>query len=237
MAVSAKPVRRAEARVVVYGEDRWSLLAELRHKALRIMEALEARGMGCVVHGSVARGDVRPTSDVDVFVPDPPSSPVVEAALELAGFRPVRRLLVQATPAYVPKAYIELDERTCVSFPLARMRPVEREFYAFGGMLDLEGLRAGLRVPGVDKRLMLIQPTPEGHVESSILGREAEVARLLGISVQTVMDRVRALLRRDEVGRTGVFVKRELAPDESFEAVLADLAARNPAVRRRLRAP
>ena len=49
--------------------------------------------------------------------------------------------------------------------------------------------------------------------------------------------RPRGSSRRDEVGRTGVFVKRELAPDESFEAVLADLAARNPAVRRRLRAP
>ena len=235
MAVSAKPVRKAEARVVVYDEDRWSLLAELRRKAARIMEALEARGMKCVVHGSIARGDVRPTSDIDVFLPDPPASPVVEAALELAGFRPVRRLLVQATPAYVPKAYIELDERTCVSFPLARMRPVEREFYAFGGLLDLEGLRRGLRVPGVDKRLMLIQPTPEGHVESSIIGREEEAASLLGISVETVLNRVRALLRRDDVGRTGVFIKRELAPDESFGEALKALADENPAVRRRLK--
>jgi len=60
------------------------------------------------------------------------------------------------------------------------------------------------------------------------------VAGLLGISTEAVLDRVRALLRRDEVGRTGVFLKRELGPDESFEAVLADIAAENPAVRRRL---
>jgi len=232
-----KPVRRPEACEVIYDEGRWRLLAALRARAAEVMETLEARGISCIVHGSVARGDVKPTSDVDVFVPNPPASAVIEAALELAGFKPMRRLLVQATPAYVPKAYIEIDERTCVSFPLAKMRPVEWEFYAFGGKLDLRGLKAGLRVPGVDKRLMLIEPTERGHVESSIIGREGEVAKLLGISVQAVMDRVRALLRRDEEGHTGVFLKRELAPGESFEAVLADLAARNPVIRRRLRGP
>ena len=227
-------MRRPEVREVIYDGDRWELLRSLRARAVRIMEALEVRGIRSIVHGSLARGDVRPTSDVDIFIPDPPASAIVELALELSGLRPVRRLLVQATPAYVPKAYIELDEQTSVSFPLAKMRPIEREFYAFGGEIGLEGLRAGERVPGVDKRLMLIEPTERGHVESSILGREGEVARLLGISLEAVMDRVRALLRRDEVGRTGVFLKRELGPDESFEAVLADIAAKNPAVRRRL---
>jgi len=227
-------MRRPEVREVIYDEDRWELLRSLRARAVRIMEALEVRGIRSIAHGSLARGDVRPTSDVDIFIPDPPASAIVELALELSGLRPVRRLLVQATPAYVPKAYIELDEQTSISFPLAKMRPIEREFYAFGGEIGLEGLRAGERVPGVDKRLMLIEPTERGHVESSILGREGEVARLLGISLEAVMDRVRALLRRDEVGRTGVFLKRELGPDESFEAVLADIAAKNPAVRRRL---
>ena len=230
-----KPVRRPEAREVVYDEGRWALLRSLRARALEVMEVLEARGIRCVVHGSLARGDVRPASDIDIFVPHPPPSAIIESALELSGLKPLRRVLVQATPHYVPKGYIELDERASVSFPLARMRPIEREFYRFGGELDVEGLRKGLRVPGVDKRLMLIEPTEFGHVESSILGREGEVASLLGISVETVRDRVRALLRRDEVGRTGVFLKRELAPGESFETVLADLASENPAVRRRLR--
>ena len=235
--MASKPVRRPEVREVIYDEGRWRLLRELRARAMEIMEALAARGIYSVVHGSIARGDVKPTSDVDVFIPEPPPSAIIEAALELAGLKSRRRLLVQATPAYVPKAYIELDEQTTVSFPLAKMRQVEWEFYSFGGKLDLDGLRAGLRVPGVDKRLMLIEPTERGHVESSILGREAEVARLLGISIETVMNRVRALLRRDDVGRTGVFLKRELGPDEGFEAVLAELAAENPAIRRRLRRP
>jgi len=82
---------------------------------------------------------------------------------------------------------------------------------------------------------MLIEPTVEGHVESAVVGREEGVANLLGVSVNTVLDRVRALLRRDEVGRTGVFIERELAPDETFEQVLKKLADKNPAVRRRVK--
>jgi predicted nucleotidyltransferase len=58
---------------------------------------------------------------------------------------------------------------------------------------------------------------------------------MLHISVDTVRDRVHALLRRDEVGRTGVFIERELLPDETFEMVLKQLADQNPAVRRRLK--
>jgi len=57
----------------------------------------------------------------------------------------------------------------------------------------------------------------------------------LGVSVNTVLDRVRALLRRDEVGRTGVFIERELASDETFEQALKKLADKNPAVRRRVK--
>jgi len=50
-----------------------------------------------------------------------------------------------------------------------------------------------------------------------------------------VLDRVHALLRRDKVGRTGVYIERELTPEETFEMVLKQLADKNPAVRRRLR--
>ena len=67
------------------------------------------------------------------------------------------------------------------------------------------------------------------------MGREDAVAKLLDVSVETVLDRVHALLRRDKVGRTGVFIKRELAPTETFEMVLEGLADENPAVRRRRR--
>jgi len=233
--MAKKPVKRAERIEVVYGEKRWKLLNELRDEAVGIMRLLEKAHLFSIVHGSIARGEVSPNSDIDVFIPDPPSSFIIETALENAGLAINKRLVVQATPSYAVKGYIELEPRRAVSFPLMKLRPTEREFYRFGGEATLQTLQSNIRVAGVDKRLMLIEPTPEGHVESTIVGREETVAHLLHISVVTVLDRVHALLRRDEVGRTGVFIERELAPDETFEMVLKQLADQNPAVRRRLR--
>jgi predicted nucleotidyltransferase len=230
-----KPLRRAERIEVVYDTERWRLLKVLRAKALGIMEALTHAHLEPIVHGSIARGDVSARSDVDVFLPELSSSFVVENALENAGFSVVRRVLVQATPVYAVKGYVELGERLCMSFPLVKMRRVEWDFYKYGGELNLQMLRDNLRVAGVDKRLMLIEPTPKGHIESSIVEREEEVAQFLGVSLETVYDRVHALLRRDEVGRTGVFVERELSEDETFEMILQKLADENPAVRRRLK--
>lgn len=205
-------------------------------KTLEIMEALEQSNLHPIVHGSIARGDVSPKSDIDVFIAEPPSSFVIETALEHAGLPINRRFLVQATPSYAVKGYIELeDPQRVVSFPLLKLRPTEREFYRFSGEATLQTLRDGVRVAGVDKRLMLIEPTPKGHVESTIVGREEAVAQLLHISVDTVLDRVHALLRRNEVGRTGVFIEREISSDETFEMVLKQLADQNPAVRRRLK--
>ena len=84
---------------------------------------------------------------------------------------------------------------------------------------------------------MLIEPTSFGHVESPVLGREAEAAKLLGVSLGLVHERVRVLTRRVEVGRTGVFVQRELSPEESFEEVFEELVRENPAMKVRLRLP
>jgi predicted nucleotidyltransferase len=231
-----KPERRLEWLHVIYDSERWNLLEELRWKSGRIMEALEVFHLESVVLGSIARGDVNKKSDVDVFIYGQPSSFIVEMALEKAGMPINRRLIVQATPTYAMKAYIETDEGVSVSFPLMKMRTVEKEFYRFGGEATLENLRKGLRVCGVDKRLMLIEPTKKGHMESAIFGREQQTAKLLGISVRTVLDRVHALLRRDEVGRTGVFIEKELVDGENFEMALKRLADQNPAVRRRLKA-
>lgn len=232
--MAKKPVKRFEYREVVYTVGRRDLLKSLRKKALRIMEALEESHLGVIVHGSITRGDVSEKSDIDIFVESQTSSFVVETALEKAGISINRRLVVQATPTYAMKAHIELDENTGVSFPLMKMRKVEREFYKFGGEATLDDLRKNVRLPGVDKRLMLIEPTKDGHRESTIVGREQQVAKLLGISAETVLDRVHTLIRRDEVGRTGVFIKKELSEEETFEMALTRLANQNPAVRRRL---
>jgi predicted nucleotidyltransferase len=233
--MTKKPLKRAERVEVIYDRKRWNLLKELRFKTVQIMEILDKFHLRSIVHGSIARGDVSETSDIDIFLPDPPSSFTIETVLERSSVPVNRRLVVQATPLYAMKGYIEIDNQRCISFPLVKLRQVEKDFYKFGGEASLSMLRKDVRVSGVDKRLMLIEPTSEGHIESSVVGREETVAHVLGVSLNTVLDRVRALLRRDEVGRTGVFIERELSPNETFELVLKKLADQNPAVRRRLK--
>jgi predicted nucleotidyltransferase len=233
--MTKKPLKRVDQVEVVYSEKRWRLLKGLRNKAVEIMEALENANLFCVVHGSVARGDVSEKSDIDVFVPNPSSSFLVESTLDQAGFRVNRRILMQATPSYAVKGYIELAPELVVSFPLMKLRPMERDFHKFSGEATLQTLKIDQRVIGVDKRLMLIEPTSHGHIESTIVGREETAAKMLNVLVETVLDRTHALVRRDEVGRTGVFIERELDLDETFEMVLEQLADEKPEVRRRLK--
>jgi predicted nucleotidyltransferase len=234
--VREKVEKRGEYRIVIYERSRWELLERLRKEAVRMMEPLVRIGLNPIVHGSIARGDVKPTSDIDVFIPHPVPSYMVELALERAGLRVYYKLIVQATPGSTPKAYIVLDEeeRRVISFPLAKLSKTEYEFYYFGGALDYQGIVLGKRVPGVDKRLILIEPIPEGHRESPVIGREAEVARIVGVSLDTVLERVRVLSRRDEIGRTGVFVKVELDASENIEEAVKRIASRNPLLRRAL---
>lgn len=233
--MAVKPVRRADFKEVVYDDTRWSLLREYREKARRIMKALESSCLRTLVHGSLARGDVTKNSDVDIHLREQVSSFLVETALDKAKIAVDTRLLVQATPTYAVKAYIEIDPKTSVSFSLTRLRKVETEFYRFGGEASLSQLEENTRVAGVDKRLMLIEPTERGHTESSILGREEQTAGILGISTETVRDRVRVLMKRDAVGRTGVFIKKEVSSEETFEMALKRMADENPALRRKIK--
>jgi predicted nucleotidyltransferase len=233
--MAVKPTRHGEYKEVTYSSSRWEQLKALRGRAVWVIAALEAFHLRSLTHGSIARGDVNLGSDVDVFIPEVQSSFLVETALEKAKIPINSRFIVQATPSYAMKAHIEIDECTTVSFPLMEMRRVEREFYRFGGEVNLAQLEENVRVAGVDKRLLLIEPTEKGHVESSVVGREEFTAKILGVAAETVLDRVHALLKRDAVGRTGVFVKRELGSDEPFELALKKLSELNPAVRRRMK--
>ena len=232
--MAKKPRLREEQIEVIYSKKQWALLHQLRSQSLEVMNALKHFNIDSITHGSIARGDVSEKSDIDIFIPNPPPSFLIETALDNTGFHPVSKLLVQATPSYAIKGHIELDERTTISFPLAKMRPIELGFYKFGGELTISKLESDIRVPGVDKRLMLIEPTQKGHIESTIIGREETVANLIGVKPDVVIDRVKALSRRDKIGRTGVFIKRQLSSDESFETVLKTLSKKTPALRRRL---
>jgi len=199
------------------------------------MLSLEEEGLDSIVHGSLSRGDVSPHSDIDIYIPKVVPSFNVEIALERGGYPIVERELVQATPFHAIKAHIHLPDNTVVTFPLTSPAPIELEFYRFGGSLDREGLQADMRVPGVDKRLMLIEPTERGHIETPVAGNEALTAKRVGVSLKIVQERVKVLMRRDKVGRTGVYLKRRLAPHHTFESLLKSIGDRDPVVRRRLR--
>ncbi len=226
--------RTPEFREVVYSEEHWRLLRELREKARRIMEVFASNNIEAWLHGSVARGDVKKTSDVDIVLPRKVPGYLIEHLLEKAGFKPYARYLVAATPTSTIKAYIMLDEEEHISvnFPLTDFKPIELEFYKFGGYITYNELLEDKRVPGVNKNLVLIIPTPMGHKELPVIGYEGYVAEFLGVSIEVVLERVEVLTRRDEVGRTGIYAKLALAPDEGIEEGLRRLLRERPLLRR-----
>ncbi|NOY10684.1 MAG: nucleotidyltransferase [Archaeoglobi archaeon] len=220
-------------RKVRYGEDRWRLLREKRRVAREIMETLESSGIPSIVYGSVARGDVRKTSDVDIFIPLNIPSYKIELALE--DFCILERRIVQATPNYAIKGEIVL-ENASVSFPLVKMKEKEMDFYRFGGYLDLDMLVSEKRVSGVDKRLVLIVPLRDGHYEIPADEMDkSELADFLGVGIEIVIERFRVLERRREVGRTGVFLNEPVPDFESFESHLSALALQNAYLKRRMK--
>ena len=224
-----KVVWLRDPRDVIYDAGRFTLLEELRRRAERLGAAL---GPGWSVHGSIARGDVKRTSDIDLIFLGDARSYTVELGLQRAGVEWTGREVVMATPNSTPKGHIHLDDTVTVTFPLLGFRPQEEAFYRFGGMLPAEGLGRAGRVPGVNKKLLLIIPKVDGHIESSIIGREAETARLLDVPVEVVNERIRVLARRDRVGRTGVYMREEVPEGSSFEETLKHFSDRDPAVRR-----
>lgn len=199
------------------------------------MSPLSERHIEAFAYGSIARGDVNPTSDIDIFVPNPPAPALLQAYIETAGIRPTHREIVQATPTYAAKGYIYTGENRSYSFPLVPFRTFEREFYDFAGSINKKEIQENNRVPGVDKRLFLIRPTILGHTETPITGMEGTVAKILGIGTTAVQDRVRTLLRRKKIGRTGVYLKYTLSTDETFGDTYNRLARTRPPLRRRTR--
>jgi len=220
---------------VYYDERRWRVLREKRKKAIKVMEALRHLNLPVITHGSIARGDVREDSDIDIVILEPPRPlSLVEFYLNSSGLVPFKRVIVQAHPNYTPKVYIYLDEKeeVVVSYPLRPLRPREREFYRWGGELSLNEIKKDVRVPGVDKRLKLILPKSWGHIEYSIIGREGEVSRIISVSIDTVLERIRVLTRRREIGRTGLFIEEEVPSERSIEEIILDISRRNKLFRK-----
>jgi len=228
-----KPRKTVTRKEVEYSEEDWRTLNELRGKAGEVLDALESFGVRGMVHGSVARGDVKRGSDVDIIILDPTPSFKVELALEKGGFENFDRRIVMATPWQLPKAHIGLGGDMMVTIPLKKPKEVEEDFYRFGGTATLDMIEEGERVPGVDKRLVLIEPTEHGHEESQVVGREDEVAKILGTNIEVVEERIHVLTKRDEIGKTGVFLEKELLPDENFESAWRRIKNNNPQISKR----
>lgn len=212
---------------IEYTKEQWELLKIKRERAIEILKLVKENGMEGFVYGSIARGDVKKDSDIDVIIFNPNL-----LKLELLPFH--HRFIVQATPNSTPKAYISLDEeeKEVISFPLSKLKRKEIEFYQFGGMIDIQGLLQGKRVPGINKELEIIIPTEKGHIQIPLKGNEDYAVKLLKISHDTVLERENLLERREERGHTGVFLKYELSDDESFEYAIINLSKSNKFFRR-----
>lgn len=193
-----------------------------------------------IIHGSVARGDVDKHSDVDISILDPVSTFVVECALEspVLDLQILEKRISMATPNHAIKGHVILSNGAEITIPLCPLKQREVDFYKFSGYLtimELEDEDQLIRVSGINKRLLVIEPVAGGYWEDSIVGKEHEMARKLRINVDVIKERVRVLSQRDDIGRTGQFISQRIPVDFQFETILKELQDRNPAVRRRLR--
>jgi len=218
-------------REVRYSEDHWKLLEVLQTRATRTMERLEDNGIESLAFGSVARGDVTSNSDIDLFLTQRIPSFRIELCVEETDV--IARVITQATPFSLIKGHLKLTGEIDVSFPLIEPTDSEIDFHFFAGAITTRELHRGERKTGVDKRLIRIRPTEEGHIEDPITDVSSGVlAREIGVSQRIVDERRRVLTRRSKVGITGIHLERRLASFESFEDVLCDLVNRDAALRR-----
>ncbi|MEM4082161.1 MAG: nucleotidyltransferase domain-containing protein [Saccharolobus sp.] len=196
---------------IEYSDEHWKILSDKRRLAINILQLLQKRGIEGYVYGSVARGDVNEGSDIDIIVFNP--NYILLDTLEVH-----HKYIIQATPNSVPKAYLSIDEdeKIVISFPLGKMRRNEMEFYYFGGLIDMKDIQENRRIVGVNKRLMIIIPTKNGHIELPLNGNEDYAAKLLKISLDTIIERKNLLTKRAEKGHTGIFLRYDLDGSESI---------------------
>jgi len=225
-------IARNIEREVTYSDEHWRVLAAKRRKGVYILKFLSRYGFKPFIFGSVARGDIHKKSDIEIIVLDSKALPYIELLL-LSNFGLEEKTIIMATPRTAIKVYFHIDPELTVVVPAVPLSYDEYEFYKFGGKIELpEAENPRNRVPGVNKNLCLILPTERGHMEFSIIGREHEVSRILGVRISIVNERKHMLLRRDQLGRTGVYLELHLDPNESTMRKLMELRDTDPAIRR-----
>jgi len=228
-------VDRYAEREVIYSPLHWNILREKRNLATEVLEYLASNGITGYIFGSIARGDIHKHSDIEIIVPKHDLLSYVNIILSNK-FNVVEIEITQATPKTAMKLTFHLGNNVDVVIPVVPLTELEHEFYRYGGIIGLpDAKNYKKRVPGVDKRLCIILPTEAGHIEYSILGRESEVAKILGVTTGIIEERKRMLLKRDAIGRTGVFINIKLDPTENIYRIIKELKDKNPIVRRLFR--
>ena len=219
---------------VTYSENHLKLLQQKRERSKNLLEMFVKEGLNPFIYGSIARGDIHNDSDIDMVLMQSIAPYQIEIILDKNGFNNYFREIVMATPADTLKLYIYLNELESITIPLSKFDKKSREFYDFGGKINLNQIKNSIRVPGIDKRLVLIQPTSDGHEEYSIIGNEHLAAKQLNVSIDLINERRRVLLKREKFGKTGVFLKRSIEMNETTEDVLKKLANKKSIVRKKL---
>ncbi|MFX0084917.1 MAG: nucleotidyltransferase domain-containing protein [Candidatus Hodarchaeota archaeon] len=224
-----KVVRNIEQQYHDYTEEEKQILSELRERALEILHTLENNSIHAFVHGSIARGDISQTSDIDIYIPIKVPSYQIDLVDE---FAKADRQIIMGTPNSVIKAVLTKHDGVSISFPLSQPKERESEFYKFSGLLYLEDLLQERRIAGVNKKLLLIEPEGEGYWKSSVHANRKRTIEILGLSQRIIDERIRVLERRDIIGRTGMFLDYNLHPNENFDQALKKISDRNVIVRR-----
>jgi len=222
-----------DEREIIYTESRWMVLKQKRELVKNVCKPFIDSGIPIIIYGSVARGNVKPSSDLDILVNVFIPSYKIELLLESYNMQIIGREIVQATPNEIIKGHIYLNDDVCITFFLTRIKDINFEFYKFGGAINYGELLKDKRVSGIDKSLTIIIPTEKGHREVPLINNEKLASDLIGISPQIIEIRKRVLLKRDRVGRTGIFLRWNLDPSETFEEALKRISDKNPIVKKK----
>ncbi len=227
-------INHNQSAEIIYNDTHWNLLNDFRKRALQVTDTFAQNGFDSLTYGSIARGDIKKTSDIDIILQIKLSSYRVELILEEIEIPILSKKLIQATPNDIIKVHYELEGDICLTLLLTDFTSLPFEFYKFGGAINNSQLKSNIRVPGVDKRLVFIQPTETGHIESPLEDQLNEAPKILNVSRKMIEQRMRVLTRRDKIGRTGIFLKEDLDLSENVEEVLRNIANKNPLIRKRL---
>ena len=106
---------------IIYNKNHWDTLIQKRNRARKILQMFYKEGLKPLVFGSVARGDVKKDSDIDIIFPDKISTYKLEVIIDKNREYIFAKDIIQATPGDTIKANIYLSEQECLTVPLTRV--------------------------------------------------------------------------------------------------------------------